>query len=162
MIGIMSDTHDNLEAIRKAVEFLNAQKVSLVLHAGDYIAPFTVNEFKKLSCPFVGVFGNNDGERKGLLRSFAEMGAEIKDFSAVEHQGKKIAVYHGTITELMTALIASGEYDVFVRGHTHVSEIRQEGKTLVINPGEVCGYLTGKKTVCLLDPEKMEAAIHEI
>ena len=100
MIGIMSDTHDNLEAIRKAVEFLNAQKVSLVLHAGDYIAPFTVNEFKKLSCPFVGVFGNNDGERKGLLRSFAEMGAEIKDFSAVEHQGKKIAA-HSIIKEMM-------------------------------------------------------------
>jgi len=162
MIGIISDSHDNLDAIRKAVEFLNEKNVSLVVHAGDYIAPFTVNEFKKIACPFVGVFGNNDGERKGLMRSFGEMGAEIKDFSAVEHQGKKIAAYHGTITELMTALIAGGEYDVFIKGHTHVPEIKQEGKTLVINPGELCGYLTGKKTLCLLDLDKMEAAIHEI
>jgi len=29
----------------------------------------------------------------------------------------------------------------------------------LINPREVCGYLTGKRTVCLLDLEKMQAEI---
>jgi putative phosphoesterase len=162
MIGILSDTHDNLEAIRKAVEYFNEQKVSIVLHAGDHVAPFTVTEFKKLACPLVAVYGNNDGERKGLMRSFAEMNTEIKDYVELVFEGKKIALYHGTITELTSALISGGEYDVVVRGHTHVPEVKQEGKTLVINPGEACGYLTGKKTVCMLDLSRMEARIHEL
>jgi putative phosphoesterase len=154
MIGIVSDSHDNLEAIREAVVFLNAQNVSMVLHAGDYIAPFTVREWRNLKCPFHGVFGNNDGEKKGLNRAYSEIGAEIS------LEGKKIALYHGTITEFLSAIISGGEYDVVVRGHTHNPEIKKEGKTLVINPGEICGYLTGNKTLCLLDIASMEAAIH--
>lgn len=162
MIGIISDSHDNLEAIKEAAVFLNERNVSLVLHAGDYIAPFTVREFKNLKCPFRGVFGNNDGEKKGLNRAFSEMGTEIKEFEEMTLEGKRIAVYHGTLNEFLSALISGGEYDVVIRGHTHNPEIRKEGKTLVINPGELCGYLTGKKTVCLLDLGSMDASIHEI
>jgi putative phosphoesterase len=160
MIGIVSDSHDNLEAIREAVVFLNAQNVSMVLHAGDHIAPFTVREWKNLKCPFHGVFGNNDGERKGLVRAYSEMGTELKEFEEISFEGKKVALYHGTITEFLSALISGGEYDVVVRGHTHNPEIKKEAKTLVINPGELCGYLTGKKTLCLLDIASMEATIH--
>lgn len=162
MIGIVSDSHDNLAAIRQAVAFLNARDVSMVLHAGDFVAPFTVREFKNLKCPFHGVFGNNDGEKKGLSRAFSEMGTEIKEFEEINQGGKKIALYHGTITEFLSALISGGEYDVVVRGHTHNPEVKKEGRTLVINPGELCGYLTGKKTLCLLNLDSMEAVIHEI
>ena len=162
MIGIVSDSHDNLEAIREAVVFLNDQNVSMVLHAGDFVAPFTVREWKNLKCPFHGVFGNNDGERKGLTRAYSEMGTELKEFEEINFEGKKIALYHGTITEFLSAIISGGEYDVVVRGHTHNPEIKKEGKTLVINPGELCGYLTGNKTLCLLDIASMDAAIHVI
>ena len=162
MIGIVSDSHDNLPAIRQAVEFLNSQGVSMVLHAGDYVAPFTVREFKNLKSPLYGVFGNNDGERKGLMRAFSEMGTELKEFVEIMHEGRKIALYHGTITEFISALISGGEYDAVVRGHTHQSEVRKEGKTFVVNPGELCGYLTGKRTVCLFDLSTMEATIHEL
>jgi len=162
MIGIVSDSHDNLEAIREAVVFLNAQNVSMVLHAGDFVAPFTVREWKNLKCPFHGVFGNNDGEKKGLTRAYLEMGTELKEFEEINSDGKKIALYHGTITEFLSALISGGEYDVVVRGHTHNPEIKKEGRTLVINPGEICGYLTGNKTLCLLDLASMDATIHVI
>jgi predicted phosphodiesterase len=33
---------------------------------------------------------------------------------------------------------------------------------MVINPGEVCGYLTGKPTMALLDTVKREAKIIEL
>jgi len=162
MLGLISDTHDNLDAITKAVNFFNDRKVSLVLHAGDHIAPFTVRGWKNLNCPFIGVFGNNDGDRKGLMRSFSELGCELKEVAELSHEGKKIALYHGTISEITSALVSCAENDLVVRGHTHVPEIKQEGKTLVINPGEACGYLTGKKTVCLLDTANMQATINEL
>ena len=46
LIGAISDTHDNLPQIEKAVKYLNEQKVDLVLHAGDYVAGFVIPKFK--------------------------------------------------------------------------------------------------------------------
>jgi putative phosphoesterase len=59
-------------------------------------------------------------------------------------------------------LISSGEYDAVIKGHSHTTEIRREGRTLVINPGECCGYLTGRQTVSLLDLATMQATIHQL
>lgn len=56
-VGIISDTHDNLPLVDKAIERLNREKVKIVLHAGDYIAPFTVVRFKQLEAKLIGVFG---------------------------------------------------------------------------------------------------------
>ena len=66
-IGIIADTHDNLIKIRRAVEIFNSHSVDFVIHCGDFIAPFALNPFDDLRCEWVGVFGNNDGEKKGLL-----------------------------------------------------------------------------------------------
>jgi hypothetical protein len=162
MIGIISDSHDRITAIQKAVEYLNSKDVELVIHAGDIIAPFTVPEFKKLKAKLVAVFGNNDGEKKGLTAKFSEINTTLDDLAEVNYKGKKIAVYHGTVKAITEALIESGKYDVVITGHTHNAEVRKEGNTLLINPGELCGYLTGKRTLCLLDIERMEAKIVEI
>jgi len=48
-----------------------------------------------------------------------------------------------------------------VTGHSHEPLVKDVDGTLLINPGEVCGYLTGKRTLCLLDPDKMRAEIKE-
>ncbi|ODS31814.1 MAG: hypothetical protein SCARUB_03062 [Candidatus Scalindua rubra] len=40
-IGIVADSHDNVPAIKKAVEYFNQSNVEFVIHAGDYIAPFS-------------------------------------------------------------------------------------------------------------------------
>jgi predicted phosphodiesterase len=44
-------------------------------------------------------------------------------------------------------------------GHTHRSSIGEEDEILVINPGEVCGYLTGINSVGFLDTKKKTAWI---
>lgn len=153
MIGIMSDSHDNLPAIREAVKFFNEAKVELVIHAGDMISPFAAKEIKNLNAEFRAVFGNNDGERDGLRHFFKGI-CYHNDFQELELHGKKIAVIHGTTEDIVTALVKSGNYDIVIRGHTHKLEVKQ-GKCMMINPGEICGYLSGKKTVILLDPEDL-------
>lgn len=158
LVGIMSDTHDNLEATRKAVEFLNEQKVELVIHAGDFVAPFVANELKKLNAPLKGVFGNNDGERKGLYEALG-ISEELLELSI---DGLKIAVTHGTDERIVHALARSRLYDVLIVGHTHRYEIREEGRTILVNPGEVCGYLTGVKSIAILDTRGREVKILNI
>ena len=153
MIGIMSDSHDHLEAIRAAVEVFNQAKVDLVVHAGDLIAPFTSKEFDNLQAPLEAIFGNNDGERRGLRTAYAEI-CVLEDFKELEIGDRKIAVIHGTNESLVDALWKSGKYDVVIRGHTHRMEVLK-GQTMIINPGETCGYVSGVKTVILLDTQDL-------
>jgi len=162
-IGIIADTHDNLPAIDKAVKRLNDEGVELVLHAGDYVAPFSVLHLKPLKARLIGVFGNNDGDHEFLKNRFKEINAEIRGgFAEVSTGSIKIAVVHGDDPELLASLIGTESYDVVVHAHSHDARIHRKGKTLVINPGEVCGYLSNKSTMALLDTQNLDAKIVQI
>ncbi len=171
-VGIIADTHDNPLAISKAVEIFNDESIELLIHAGDFVAPFTSQSFKELKAPLVGVFGNNDGDKLLLKKLYQENGVgELhEDPYEFELAAKKIIVTHKPL--IVKPLAASGRYNVVVYGHTHKAVIgrysnRDDGgagseKTVVINPGECCGYITGRKTVAILDLEKEEAKLVEL
>ena len=74
MIGILSDSHDNLTRVREAVRLFNDAGCDLVIHAGDFVAPFTVDELRNLRAPVKAVFGNCDGEKAGLAKAFEGLG----------------------------------------------------------------------------------------
>jgi uncharacterized protein len=164
LIGVMSDTHDNIVQTKKAISLFNSRGVEHVLHAGDFISPFMIDSFRDLAAPLTGIFGNNDGDRvllerkSGLLPSMKISGT----FARVEVGGMRIAVLHGNDRELLQTLMACGSLDLLVCGHTHRPEIRREGSLLIVNPGEVYGYLTGRSTVALIDTEQRSAEIVDI
>jgi len=164
LVGLISDTHDNLPMVEKAIKKLNEEKVGLVLHAGDYVAPFVIPKFKNLQAKLIGVFGNNDGDHELLKKRFSEnKNLEIRgNFAAIEADNLKIALLHGSEEELLKALIDSESFDVIVHGHMHKANVHRKDKTLIVNPGEVCGYLTGKPTIGLLDTVKREVKIVEL
>lgn len=164
LVGLISDTHDFLPIVEKAVKKFNDENVKLVLHAGDYVAPFVIPRFKELKAELIGVFGNNDGDRELLKKRFGEHEEmELRgNFAELRVNNKKIALLHGTEEELLKALIDGQNFDILVHGHTHKAEVYRKGKTLVVNPGEACGYLTGKSTIAFLDTEKVEAKIIEL
>ncbi len=164
LIGLIADTHDNLPMVDKAVKKLNEMNVGLVLHAGDYVAPFVIPKFKELKAKLIGVFGNNDGDRELLKKRFNEYeDLEVHgNFAEIIVGGLKIALLHGDEEELLEALINSQSFDIVVHGHNHKTEVYQKGKTLIVNPGEVCGYLSGKSTIALFDTDRREAEIIEL
>jgi putative phosphoesterase len=162
IIGAMSDTHDRLDAVNKAISFFNSQEVADVLHAGDLVSPFVAPRFSKLKAKLHFVWGNNEGDHHFIKVRFAGIGVSpLGDFAALQLGGKKIALLHGIHQEIVDSLVASGRYDLVVRGHSHRAEII-EGETLVVNPGEVCGYLTGRQTVALIDLDKMHGQVVEL
>ena len=162
MIGLISDTHDNLQAITEAVKIFNSRRVGLVLHAGDYVAPFTYSAYKGLGCKLVGVYGNVDGERRLLHERFSSMGFKVEsDFEELEVDGVKIALLHGVYPQIVEALALSGKYHVVVHGHTHAKRAERVGSALVVNPGEACGYLYGARSVALLDTATLKVEFIE-
>ncbi|MGB9927209.1 MAG: metallophosphoesterase [Methanosarcina sp.] len=163
MIGILSDSHDNLVAIQKAVEFFNEKEVKAVLHAGDIISPFTVKAFQELKSKLYFVFGNNDGDKIILKSRFEEIGAvACGDFGDLTIDGLHIALLHGTNETLVKALARSGEFDVVIRGHSHEPGVKIIEGTPVINPGECSGVLSGKATVAILEIANLNVEITEL
>lgn len=159
-IGIIADTHDNLPNIDKAVKRLNEENAQLVLHAGDYVAGFSVLRLKPLKAKVIGIFGNNDGDHPLLTKRFQEINGEIRGaFAEVIVDNIKIAMVHGDDVGLLNSLIGTQGYDVVVHAHSHEAKIYRVGKTIIINPGEVCGYLSGKPTFALLDTKTLGTEI---
>lgn len=162
MIGLISDTHDNVKSIEKAVEKFNEEGVEYVLHAGDHIAPFTLKWFKELKAEMIGVSGNLDAEFTTLSEKYAEKGWKIyKGFAEVD-LGGRIALIHGVSEEIIDALALSGKYRVVVRGHTHRVQKELRRNTLIVNPGEACGYLSGKATIAVLEMPEVKVRFIEL
>ena len=148
-VGIISDTHDDIENVQRAIEIFNAEGIEYVIHAGDYIFPGIIKEFEKLNAKLIGVLGNNDGEKVHLLKNFLDIGGELKgELGEIELNGLEFGIYHGTAKEVKDQLVNSRKYDVLICGHTHKTELPavtsqklqpgNNGKrltTLVLNPG---------------------------
>ena len=152
-IGVLADTHDRMDTLRNALDQFEARGVEVVLHAGDYVAPFVSRACTGRPFSLWGVFGNNDGERVGLVKALGAVGAEIVgSWGEIELAGRKILVMHEP--RELDAIAASGRFDLIVYGHTHEWDLR-EGKTTVLNPGEACGWLEGEATAAVVDLETM-------
>lgn len=153
LIGIISDSHDNISAIRKAVNIFNERKVDIVLHAGDFVAPFTAGEFGKLKMKLVGVFGNNDGDKQHLLERFKNIGEIHPEPFELELENKRICLVHQ-----VSCLDKKNNCDIIIYGHSHKVDIKK-GKPLIINPGECGGWITGESTVAILDTHDLNTEL---
>jgi len=163
LIGIMSDAHDSIQGVRDALKAFSQKGVKMVLFAGDMIGSGNCYAFQGCGMAVKLVFGNNDGDRIGLQRDFARVGGEyLGDFGEVEADGLRIALMHGTEEPLVKAVVASQLYDVVVRGHNHRAEVTRHGKTLLINPGEIWGHLTGRRSVAVLETSNLKVETIEL
>jgi uncharacterized protein len=157
-IGVISDTHDRLPTFRRAIALFERLKVGAILHGGDYVAPFAAKIIAPaaLAIPTYCIYGNNDGERKGLKSVLPN----LVDGPLTVKLAVRTIVMHHAHEWLKPQDFAASE--VVIGGHTHevVNEVRN-GK-LFLNPGECCGWITGRCTVALLDTDALKAEIVEV
>ena len=149
-VGLLADSHDRLPAIAEFVKQMQAAGVSMVLHAGDYCAPFALRPIEEASMSLAGVFGRNDGDTQGLLaKATAGFGAELYEGPhSFELGGQRIMLVHDIADVQPRSIEAHG---VVVHGFTHQQEMKHRGDTLIVNPGESCGWLYGTPKAAILD-----------
>jgi len=153
-LGVIADSHDNLVMIRKAVRYFNHDApVDVIVHAGDYVAPFAVKELAKLNAPIHGVFGNNDGEHAGINQVLPQI---IDPPLQLELGGRRIVVVHD-LEKLPED--EKNAAKIVVCGHTHHRSVDRNVR-LVVNPGELGGWLTGECTVAVIDLKTLDVEIH--
>ena len=159
LVGIIADSHDHIPMIQRACALFNRRAVAIVFHAGDYIAPFSLNPLNQLlTCEYWGIFGNNDGEQRGLQKTAANrLCASPAAFTVGEWQ---VLVAHDLPAP--DEATADNRYRLIIYGHTHRPEVKRVGDTLLVNPGECGGWLFGRSTVAIADLSALSAEIIDL
>jgi len=168
-IGVISDTHDNLAYAMRWAEFFKKENVDAVIHLGDNNSPFIFkNIFDKFQGRGFAVLGNNDGDRLLISKLAGLFNIKISEYIAVhEIDGMKFVLMHGFGSPEQTRMIVeslakSMNFSAVLYGHTHEPKVENQYGTLILNPGEAGGILTGRATAAILYTKPLSAKIIEI
>jgi putative phosphoesterase len=157
--GILSDTHDQRAFAEDALALFLREGVGVILHLGDVCRPDAIVAFRDCGIPLIGVFGNNDCDKEGLQAVSGD------SFHAGPHMpeidGRRVLMSH-SFDELQEEIGGGGKFDLILFGHTHRPLEMRMGRALIVNPGEGCGFLSGRPTCAVIDLATMEARILEI
>ena len=147
-LGILSDTHDQLERARLAVRLLRAEGAEALVHCGDLTGPEMVAVLAAL--PSFFAFGNHDADNVPyLLEASAAAGAVCLGWGGtVDLAGKRVGVAHGHLSRDVRRVLAERP-DYLLSGHSHIPSDHREGPTRRINPGAL--FEADRFTVALLD-----------
>jgi len=162
LIAVLSDTHDNRNATRKALDLARGRGAAEVIHCGDLTSSAMMYLFNGWTMDYVA--GNMDRdaaeiraavERLGLGSS---CGAELH----LERDGVRIAVMHGSRADKLARAVESGTFDFVFHGHTHRRRDERIGRTRVVNPGALGSAAVGMYSFCVLDTASGEVEFIEV
>tara|TARA_Y100000746_G_scaffold205242_1_gene192270 strand:- start:369 stop:860 length:492 start_codon:yes stop_codon:yes gene_type:complete len=151
LVGVVSDTHNNITNIENIINIFNKEEVKLVIHTGDISKPQTLRLFSRLNCPMMGVFGNNDRIEKGLKEVCDEYNFNFQDPPfPLTIEDKKIAVFHEP--ELIDKYIKEHkDIQLIIHGHTHRYREETLNDIVFFNPGESAGSMKGRNALGIIN-----------
>ena len=164
-ICILSDIHDNVWNLSKALRMGELKDTDAMLFCGDLCAPFIIKLLgQAYSKPIHIVFGNNDGDGAAIIAN-AENFTNIHihgEYFRGEFEGKTFAMNH--YPDKSRAIAETGAYDVVCYGHNHTIAEERIGDTLLLNPGAIMGYHGGRledisPTFVILDTASLEIQV---
>ncbi len=162
LIAIISDTHDNLFTLNKALAYINERQCEVLLHAGDMSRVDTLEHIaQKFHGPIHVVEGNSDINPESFhdltevypLLTFHGITASLElddlliGITHKPHDAKQLAT--------------SGSYDLVIHGHDHKPWQSFVGTTEILNPGNIqdTGY---PATFALYDTATRKAQLIQI
>ena len=156
-IGVVSDTHNNLKSVTKIVSIFNEQEVEKVVHTGDITQSKTIEAFSEMKMPMYGVYGNNDLELESLTKSISTLGYHFVQPPFIDIWcNKKVIVVHDP---LQLDEYDLNHYDIAIHGHTHRYRMEIIDSTLIFNPGECAGHMTGHNAIGIINLQSMKTKI---
>ena len=140
LIAILSDSHDHIPNLQRAVSRANQEGAGLLIHCGDLISPFMLAYIHAFHGKVHLIYGNNAGDQHLISSRCATA------FDNIQHHG-----FHGTVMidslriafnhypELARQLALSGAYDLVCYGHDHIFSVERLDGCLLLNPGDLLG-----------------------
>lgn len=161
-VGVLSDIHDHLGNLEKALKLFRAAGVETLLFCGDFCSPIPARVLGGWEGAVHCVFGNGDGDRFRILdaaeRSFPRMTLH-GEHAEIDVAGRPVALTHFPL--YAQALARTGDYAAVFSGHTHQRHEERFGSALWVNPGEVLGWKEAP-SVYLWNPEENRGRFEEL
>ena len=164
-IAILSDIHDNVWNLEKALNTESLQQTDNMLFCGDLCAPFIIKLLGQGYTKSIHtVLGNNDGDVAAII-------ANANKFDHIHVHGEYYRGELGGLTIAMNhypdkakRIAENGGYDVVCYGHNHTLAKEKVGNTLLINPGAIMGFHGGrlediKPTFLILDTDSLKTEV---
>jgi len=153
-IAIISDTHDNLENLKKFLEWAKENEVKIIIHCGDVALPETLEVLlKNFKGKVYLVFGNaelNQDAFKNLQEEYSNL-VIFEKVGELAFNKLKIAFSH--FPSIARKVAYTNKYHFIFYGHTHKPWAEKINETYLINPGNLKGE-PYQPTFCVLDLEK--------
>jgi putative phosphoesterase len=140
MIAVVSDTHDHIKNTRAFVRQANEAGAELMIHCGDLVSPFMLEEMDGFNGKIHIIAGNNPGDQFLMAQQIAKRAEKVRYhglFGALRIDDMNTAWVHEP--HLAKAIAKSGEFQLVCFGHTHrwLYEISED--VVMLNPGEILG-----------------------
>ncbi len=139
-IAIVSDSHDHIPNLHRAVTLANKKGAEVLIHCGDLISPFMLQQLHAFNGQVHLIYGNNAGDQHLISTRCAT------EFVNIHHHGTLGIITIGNLRiginhypELARALAISGDFDIVCCGHNHIFAIDRFDDCLLINPGDLLG-----------------------
>jgi len=151
-IGVLSDSHNNIGNLLKALRVFREEGIEKLIHCGDMVNVMTAKQMSGFDVIYVN--GNMDDSAAAVNDALWVLNPSNEtagDVYTGKIGGRKIAVTHSHLAGKLDQLIRSRSYDIVFHGHTHRKRDEMIGKTRVINPGALGGARYEPRTVCIVD-----------
>ena len=126
-IGILSDSHRKSTLQQEVIKKLKQEDAQYLLHLGDVRLEENLKQLKESNLPYRVVFGNHDRDLRGL-----------EDRYFIKDEPYYLKVKDITIKMMHHPYYMNADVDIILFGHLHKFSVELKGKTLFLNPGEVC------------------------
>jgi putative phosphoesterase len=160
-ILIISDIHENFHNLILALKAGEVHAVEQIICLGDLMNTGIAKVLAIQAIPVFMIWGNNDGEKVEIMQTAfkpeSNLKVSINVYDFLELDGRKIFLSH--YNDLAEPMARSGLYDAIFYGHNHKVKKEKIGRTLVVNPGELCAQKTGDATIAIYDTLTNDAEI---
>ena len=140
-IGVLSDTHKQIDLSQKIIQHLVKNKAEFLIHAGDIVEPEILRQLKNSGLKYIAVYGNNDSH----LAKYHNLYNLVQEPHHFNYKNTKFKLMH------MPFYLSKDDADVVIFGHTHAFECEFKNNTLFLNPGEACARNKNLSECALLE-----------
>ena len=156
LIAILSDTHDDMPRLVRAMAMIDTLQPQAIIHCGDLCSPDMLAPLANRNAYFV--FGNNDFAHDELRAEAKRLNITCLDHCGqLTLAGKTIIVMHGHDHRARDRVLMAN-VDYLFSGHTHLQHDSRQRSTRMINPGAL--FRAREKTFATVDLVKDTVTVH--
>jgi len=134
-IALLSDSHDNWNALKSAVTKANQKRYDVMLFAGDLTRPKGVEILAEFAGPVHQIVGNMGQSIDGIWAEAKDTDNVIFHGEVCDIERKGVRMYMQHRPETVDTEAQTDTYDLCVHGHLHEFRHERIGGTHLINPG---------------------------